>query len=384
MMMKLKNPLLAVLLLGGCATVPEQREKPGPSTESPSVESRLQQAAQSPQCHAWKARWSEQLHTDDSRTLVGRTLALFEEMLAAAPSLYEPSAHSSSPAPALAEARSYEQLSRQAQKQRYELFDAYRKGSAPDVVLLGWIHAPLVGPDSMALTPEMGRGLAFIFDSYQAQDIILPEGIESGGIWQDNFYTPFGDINHFLLQEFQEAIRKGTAREIRRKMISSPVFFAGADHDLSLVLEHYKKHLELWEMLERLIKKKAENNRQEGLPLLNEYLRRSELYFPELSHEEHMNFPARFYCLHHFMSCNYNGRRELEYLVPTIKGLTARKKPEQMLYVPWGAYHIANGKVTAALREAEISFMAFLPSGYKPSGAIACDDGNIGNKRKHD
>lgn len=375
--MKLKNPLLAALLLGGCATAPEQREKPGPSTES-----LLQQAVQSPQCHARKARWSEQWHTDDSRTLVGRTQALFEEMLAAAPSLYESSAHSSLPAPATAltspssptKTRSYEQLSRQAQEQGYELFDAYRKGSAPDVVLLGWIHAPPVGPDSTALTPEMGRGLAFILDSYQAQDIILPEGIESGSLWQDNFYKPFGDMDHFLLQYFPEAIRKGTAGEIRRKIISSPVFFAGADHDLSLVLEHYKKHLELWEMLERLIKKKAENNWQEKLPLLKEYLRRSELYFPELSPEEHMNFSARFYCLHQFILCNESGRRELEYLVPTIKGLTARKKPEQMLYVPWGANHITDGKVTAALREAGIGFMAFLPSGHKPSKLSICDD----------
>ncbi len=366
-MIKMKNTFLAVLLLGGCATVPEQREKPGLSTES-----LRQQAVKSPQCHAWKARWSEQFHTDDSRTLVGRTLALFEEMLAAAPSPYEPTAHSSSPASAPAEARSYEQLSRQAQKQGYELFDAYKKGSGPDVVLLGWIHPPPVGPDSTALTPEMGRGLAFILDSYQAQDIILPEGIESGSIWQDNFYKPFE--GHFLRQYFPEAIRNGTTGEIRRKMISSPVFFAGADQDTSLVLEHYKKHLELWEMLGLLIKKKAENNRQEGLPLMDEYLRRSELYFPELNHVEQLNFPARFYFLLHFLFCNESGRRELEYLVPTIKGLTAKKRPEQLIYVPWGAVHVERGKVIAALREAEISFMAFLPSGHKPSNLSICDD----------
>ncbi len=351
--MAMRKIILAAMLAGSCATasgqreITEQLEPPKSNLES--------YMALNPRCDVVKARWLSQQQTGLEHLLVEQTIARFsnsEEMLSDLPSSYHRS-------PTPTETRRYEPLIRKAVEKRYELFDSNRKGHMPDVVLLGWVHGPI---ELDTLTPEMEHGMEFILESYQRNDIILPEGYGSGNL---AYGAPFR--MRWWVDLGEEAIKELEKKPYR------PVYSLGADYSDSdyILMDIYYKSQHLAGL--RMEMMQAEGNKDKISSSKDAYLRQFEEYFPTIGLEDPSTFDI-YECFKNFLSCDSREWREFSFLIPTMKRLVSRKKPGRMVYVPWGAAHITSGKLTAALRDAGIGFVAFVPKNYSAQmSRIPCD-----------
>ncbi len=237
----------------------------------------------------------------------------------------------------------------------------------PDIVLIGWEHHPEGG---RKVTEQMIPGLELMYKTFQTHDILLPEGYQAGTpaeinppsyIFREN-YDGEGKLP-FLLSEGKS--RETTMCPLEAAIVDADetivtfcaertsIFVAGADSTryLGRLFTGYEEGYRLWRE-----RGKSEERRQN-------FLHHVRALTPSLREDQLERFDEIRSCMWYFALCEQSDAREQEYLIPTLLGLASLKEPGQVIYVPWGAAHITRGKITDALKQAGIAYVAFVTEG---------------------